>query len=136
MEPEQRPIPAGTLDSVIGIEGYEVDAEGIGRARMAVVDAVRQPYGIVHGGAYATLAESICSRATFESVGPESIAMGQSNDTTFLRPLAEGVVHALATPRHRGRTSWVWDVEMSDAGGRLCAISRMLIAVRPAERPQ
>lgn len=136
MEPEQRPIPAGTLDSVIGIEGYEVDAEGIGRARMAVVDAVRQPYGIVHGGAYATLAESICSRATYESVGPESIAMGQSNDTTFLRPLAEGVVHALATPRHRGRTSWVWDVEMSDAGGRLCAISRMIIAVRPAERPQ
>ena len=64
---------------------------------------------------------------------PENIALGQSNETTFLRPATEGVVEAVATARHRGRTSWVWDVEMSDSSGRLCALTRMLIAVRPKE---
>jgi 1,4-dihydroxy-2-naphthoyl-CoA hydrolase len=98
---------------------------------MPVSDAIKQPFGIVHGGAFASLAESVCSRATYESVGPESIAMGQANETTFLRPATAGVVEAVATARHRGRTSWVWDVEMSDSDGRLCALTRMLIAVRP-----
>ncbi len=52
----------------------------------------RQPMGIVHGGTYAALAESLCSIATYSAVSPESIAMGQSNSTSFLRPVAEGTV--------------------------------------------
>ncbi len=96
-----------------------------------MTDSIRQPFGIVHGGAYASLAESLCSRATFEAVGPENIALGQSNDTKFLRPCSSGTVSAVATARHRGRTSWVWDVEMSDDEGRLLALTRMTIAVRP-----
>ncbi len=130
MEGRTRENPV-SLDTTMGFEGFVFDGEGSARARMPVVDAVRQPFGIVHGGAYASLAESLCSRATYEAVGPDNIALGQSNDTTFLRPVSDGVVHALATARHRGRTSWVWDVEMSDGEGRVCALSRMLIAVRP-----
>ena len=136
MTPPPPPEPETHLETVLGIEGFEFDGESTARARMPVSDAVRQPFGIVHGGAFASLAESVCSRATYEAVGPENIALGQSNETTFLRPATEGVVQALATARHRGRTSWVWDVEMSDSDGRLCALTRMLIAVRPMpERP-
>ena len=59
------------------------------------------------------------------------VAMGQSNDTIFLRSIGEGTITATATTRHRGRTTWVWDVEMTDDEGRVCALSRMTIAVRP-----
>jgi len=134
MEGGEGPISAKSLDATLGFEGFEFDDERTARARMPVSDAVRQPFGIVHGGALASLAESLCSRATYEAVGPESVALGQSTDTTFLRPISDGVVHAVATARHRGRTSWVWDVEMSDDEERVCALSRMIIAVRPRER--
>ena len=83
-------------------------------------DHVRQPFGIVHGGVYAALAESMCSAATWLAVrGDGMAAMGQSNSATFLRPITEGHVNAVARPRHRGRTTWVWDVEMSDDEGAL-----------------
>ena len=48
--------------------------------------------------------------------------MGQSNHTSFLRPVSEGTVHADGRRRHRGRTTWVWDVEFTDDEGRLCAL--------------
>ncbi len=59
------------------------------------------------------------------------MAMGLSNNTSFLRPITEGIVHALATRMHRGRTTWVWDVRFSDDADRTCAVTRMTIAVRP-----
>jgi uncharacterized protein (TIGR00369 family) len=54
-----------------------------------------------------------------------------SNNSTFLRSIQEGTIHATARRVHRGRTTWVWDVELTDDAGRLCAISRVTIAVRP-----
>jgi uncharacterized protein (TIGR00369 family) len=60
------------------------------------------------------------------------VAMGQSNQASFLRPVSSGTVHAVATARHRGRTTWIWDCELTDDDGRLCALVRMTIAVRPA----
>jgi 1,4-dihydroxy-2-naphthoyl-CoA hydrolase len=59
------------------------------------------------------------------------MAQGMSNQTNFLRPITEGTVHAVARRRHRGRTTWVWEVDMTDDAGRLCAIVRMTVAVRP-----
>ena len=61
--------------------------------------------------------------------------MGLSNQTSFLRPITEGTIHAVALPRHRGRTTWVWEVEITDDDGRLCALVRMTIAIRPARPP-
>ena len=124
-----------TLETSLGLDGYVREAEDLARMRLTVSDRVRQPFGIVHGGAFAALAESLCSRATYEAVGPDNGAFGQVNDTAFLRPVSSGVVEGVARARHRGRTSWVWDVEMSDEQGRLCAITRMVIAIRPIERP-
>jgi 1,4-dihydroxy-2-naphthoyl-CoA hydrolase len=125
------------MDSAIGFEHLEADG-GRALGRFEITDNVRQPYGIVHGGAYAAAAESLASAATFMAVSGEGmLAMGQSNHTSFLRPVSEGTIHAEGTARHRGRTSWVWEVEFKDDEGRLCALSRVTMAVRPgsAERP-
>lgn len=121
----------GTLDGVLGFEFLEIgDQEA--RARFSVAAHHRQPIGIVHGGTYAALAESLCSIATFSTVSPEFVAMGQSNATSFLRPVSEGTIEATARRRHRGRTTWVWDVDFADEQGRLCATTRVTMAVRPA----
>jgi uncharacterized protein (TIGR00369 family) len=121
----------GTLDAALGFELLEATDE-VARARFAVTDKVIQPFGLVHGGAYAALAESLTSMATFAAVAADgNMATGQSNNSSFLRPVTEGTVHAVARALHRGRTSWVWDVEFRDDEGRLAAITRMTIAVRP-----
>ena len=124
--------PPGTLDDVLGFELLELTGDSC-RGRFEVEQRVQQPFGLVHGGAYAALAETMASWATVAAVGPDgNIAVGMSNSTTFLRPVTSGQVHADATPRHRGRTTWVWDVEFNDDEGRLCAVSRVTLAVRPA----
>ncbi len=118
--------------SALGFELTEAGEE-LARGHFEVTDRVRQPMGIVHGGAYAAMAETLASAATYRSVsGDGRIAMGQSNHTSFLRPVAEGTVHAEGRRRHRGRTSWVWEVDFTDDEGRLCAITRVTMAVRPA----
>jgi 1,4-dihydroxy-2-naphthoyl-CoA hydrolase len=105
------------------------------RAQATVRDELKQPAGLVHGGVYAAMAESMASVATALAVFEQGdIAMGQSNSTSFLRPITTGVIHALGTRLHRGRSTWVWDVRFSDEQDRTCAVTRMTIAVRP--RPQ
>ena len=116
----------------IGVEWLDLGPDDA-RARIAIEPRHLQPFGIVHGGVFASLAESLASAATSGVVREDGmVAMGQSNDTTFLRPILGGHANASATPRHRGRTTWVWDVEITDDEGRPCALSRMTIAVRPA----
>ena len=123
--------PSSPFDDHIGTEWLELGDE-VARGRIAVQDHHKQPLGLVHGGVYATLAESLCSAATYGAVSQEGmVSMGQSNSTTFLRPITEGHVNALARRRHAGRTTWVWDVEITDDEGRLCAMVRMTTAVRP-----
>jgi 1,4-dihydroxy-2-naphthoyl-CoA hydrolase len=123
------------FDQHVGTEWLDIGPEEA-RGRIAVADRHKQPHGVVHGGVYATLAESLCSAATSRAIGPEGkVALGQSNSTTFLRPISDGHVNAVARPRHRGTTTWVWDVEISDDDGRLCALVRMTAAIRPARAP-
>ncbi|HZL49221.1 MAG TPA: PaaI family thioesterase [Solirubrobacteraceae bacterium] len=108
-------------------------ADGEVRARVELRDDLKQPMGLLHGGVYASIAESLASLATALGVLERGeTAMGLSNSTSFLRPVTEGAVHAHATRLHRGRTTWVWDVRFSDDAGRVCAVTRMTIAVRPA----
>lgn len=124
--------PPGTLDDVLGFELLELTPERC-RARFAVEKRVQQPFGLVHGGAYAALAESMVSISTNLTVMEKgNIAVGQSNTTQFFRPVTEGQVHAEGKPIHRGRSSWVWDVRFTDDEDRLCAASRVTVAVRPA----
>ncbi|HYN91249.1 MAG TPA: PaaI family thioesterase [Thermoleophilaceae bacterium] len=136
MDSPVRTYPApGTLDDVLGFEMLETSPERC-RARFPVEQRVKQPRGLVHGGAYAALAESMVSTTTHLAVeGDGNFAVGQSNNTSFFRPATEGFVHAEGTPVHRGRTSWVWDVRFTDDEDRLCAVSRVTLAVRPARAP-
>jgi 1,4-dihydroxy-2-naphthoyl-CoA hydrolase len=101
------------------------------RARVPVRDELLQPAGLVHGGVFASIAESIASMGTWWAVHDDGkVAMGLSNQTSFLRPITEGTIHALARRRHRGRSTWVWEVDITDDDGRLCALVRMTVAVR------
>jgi uncharacterized protein (TIGR00369 family) len=119
------------FDRLYGLELLSVSDTEV-RAQLKVRDELKQPMGLVHGGVYASMAESIASLATALAVAEQGAsAVGLANSTSFLRPVTDGTVHALARRMHRGRTTWVWDVVFSDDEGRACALTRMTIAVRP-----
>jgi 1,4-dihydroxy-2-naphthoyl-CoA hydrolase len=118
------------FDRLYGLELTEVADDRVS-GRVAVRDELKQPYGLIHGGVYASIAESLASLGTGVVVAREGkVAMGLSNNTSFLRPITQGTIQAVAIRRHRGRSTWVWEVEMSDDQGRLCVLSRMTVAVR------
>jgi uncharacterized protein (TIGR00369 family) len=131
-EPERRRLAIEeTFVGRIGLEVDDLEEVGVRTARLAVVPGVCQPMGIVHGGVYAAIAETLASMGTADGVIElGNIPLGMSNNTSFLRPVSEGYVHARAEAFHRGRMSWVWDVEMRNDEGKLCATSRVTIAVR------
>jgi 1,4-dihydroxy-2-naphthoyl-CoA hydrolase len=119
------------FDRLYGLELLEYSDTEV-TAQVQIRDELKQPAGLVHGGVYASIAESMASLATALAVMDEgATAMGLSNNTSFLRPVTEGTVHAKATRLHRGRTTWVWDVRFADDADHTCAITRMTIAVRP-----
>jgi 1,4-dihydroxy-2-naphthoyl-CoA hydrolase len=119
------------FDGLYGLELLDLSDTEV-HAQVTVRDELKQGMGLVHGGVYAAMAESMASVATVVGVRAQGeMAMGLSNNTSFLRPVTEGVVHAHATRVHRGRTTWVWDVRFSDDADRTCAVTRMTIAVRP-----
>jgi 1,4-dihydroxy-2-naphthoyl-CoA hydrolase len=121
-----------TLDRTLGIEVLERDSDSV-RGRMPVSDRVLQPYGVVHGGALLALAETLASIGTALAVREEGkIAMGQELSASYLRPISEGDVNAIARVRRKGRTAWNWEVELTDNEGRLCTLVRLTIAVRDA----
>jgi uncharacterized protein (TIGR00369 family) len=127
---QQEDLPPGFAEE-IGIEWTDFDPEGA-HARLAVEQRHLQPNGVVHGGVYASVAESLASAATYHAVkGNGDVAFGMANNTSFLRPITDGHVNATARARQRGRTTWVWDVELTDDEGRVCALCRMTVAVRP-----
>jgi len=125
--------PSGGFDALYGLELVVADGETV-RGTVQVRDELKQPAGLVHGGVYASIAETLASIGTAVQVIPEGkVAMGLANSTSFMRPITTGAIHAEAQVLHRGRTTWVWDVRMSDDQGRLCAITRMTVAVRDGD---
>src|SRR5436309_1794907 len=89
------------------------------RARVPVTDALKQPLGLVHGGVFASIADALAVGATDKAL------RALSNQASFLRPVTGGAIHALARRRHQGRTTAVWEVDIQDDGGRLCALVRV-----------
>jgi uncharacterized protein (TIGR00369 family) len=120
------------FDGLYGLEIHTISDEEV-TAQVPVRDELRQPAGLVHGGVFAAIAESMTSIGTWRAVQADGrVAQGLSNQTSFLRPIVGGTIHAVARRRHRGRTTWVWEVEITDDEQRLCALVRMTIAVRDA----
>ena len=128
---EGRFTTSSGFDAFYGLELLELGAQRA-RGRLRVRPEHLQPFGLLHGGLYASIAEGLASFSTASVVLDRGFgASGLSNHTSFLRPVTAGTVHALASCKHAGRTTWVWEIEMTDDAGRLCAISRVTIAIRP-----
>ena len=124
-------FPKETLHSTLGIELTE-HGDGFVKGQVPVTDRVKQELGLVHGGVYAAMAEGLCSFGTWLARRDEGmIVSGQQNDTSFLRPVFEGTVRADCRAKHRGRSTWVWECEFTNDEGKLVALSRVTIAVRP-----
>ena len=109
---------------------------GAVRGRSAVRDEIKQPAGLVHGGVYAAIAESLATNGTAPPCSPgRQYGDGPVQPDQLPAPdHARASINAVARARHRGRTTWVWEVELTDDDGRLCALTRVTVAVRPSGR--
>jgi 1,4-dihydroxy-2-naphthoyl-CoA hydrolase len=90
-----------------------------------VTPDLHQPFGLVHGGVYATLAETAASVGASLWFGDRGKVVGVSNHTDFLRAVRRGELRAEATPLSRGRTTQLWQVEIADEQGRLIAHAKV-----------
>jgi 1,4-dihydroxy-2-naphthoyl-CoA hydrolase len=135
LQPAPDRAPPG-FDALYGMEDLQTDGDRAS-ARVRIDDRHLQPFGIVHGGVYAALAESVASMGTWEGTGRAKFVAGLSNVSNFLRPANAGdTLTATAVARHRGRTTWVWEVDVRDQHDRTCALVRVTIAVRELQPPR
>jgi len=131
---DEAQVKPAHFDELVGTEWLSDDPDDA-RVRLRIRDELRQPFGLLHGGVMSTLIESICSRATAGAVYDQGMAaMGQSISVSFVRPVTEGGVEVRAQARHRGRTTWLWQAEVLNDDGKVCALAQMTIAVR--RRPE
>lgn len=97
---------------------------------MPVGPKTRQPAGILHGGASVVLAETAASLATLINIDPNRfVPVGMEINANHIRSKTDGIVTATATPYHKGRTTMVWDIKLTDEDGKLVCISRCTMAV-------
>jgi 1,4-dihydroxy-2-naphthoyl-CoA hydrolase len=133
MSPDEPDV--SPFSRLLGIEWLSNDPDEA-RARIEVRDDLKQPYGYLHGGVIMSVIDELCSRSTVMQVLIDGkVALGQSLDVSLLRSVPDGSVTVTARARHRGKSSWVWDVEATDDKDRLCALARSTIAVRQLEAP-
>lgn len=119
-------------DTILGVLGIEIVEMTKDRAiaTMPVHDATHQPFGILHGGASVVLAETVASMATWNLIDQENeIAVGLEINANHIRSKKDGIVTAIATPLHQGRTTMVWDIKIVDEEERLICVSRCTMAI-------
>lgn len=132
MTPEEPLSSDGGFEQRYGLVITEL-RDGQANGRVEVRDELKQPAGLVHGGVYAAIAESLATAGTNWALAARgNVAAGFSTQTSFLRPITTGTIHAAARARHRGRTTWVWEVEIADDTGRVCVLTRATVTVAPA----
>ncbi|MCM3123905.1 hotdog fold thioesterase [Mesobacillus sp. AQ2] len=118
-----------TLLGSLGIEVTELQ-KGKVVATMPVDERTRQPFGLLHGGASVALAETVASVGAFELVDKENeVVVGLEINANHIRAKRDGVVTALGTVLHQGKTTMVWDIKITDEDDNLVCISRCTIAV-------
>lgn len=97
---------------------------------MPVDERTHQPYGMLHGGASAALAESAASLGGWLNVDQKTEGVvGLELNANHIRPKRQGVVTATAVPLHRGRSTMVWEIRITDESDRLICTSRCTLAV-------
>ncbi|PZF84326.1 PaaI family thioesterase [Jiangella anatolica] len=124
-------LPSSSLDSRMGIEYLETSAERV-VARMPV-EGNTQPFGLLHGGASAVLAESVGSVAANLHGAPDRYAVGVDLNATHHRGVRSGHVTAVATPAHLGRSSASYEVVITDDEDRRVCTARLTCFLIPIE---
>jgi 1,4-dihydroxy-2-naphthoyl-CoA hydrolase len=118
-----------TLSGFLDMEFVAVSAEQL-IMRMPVTDKVKQPFGIVHGGATVALCETVASIGTYLGIDRDRFyTVGLEINCNHIRQTRTGHLTATARPVHRGRATWVWEIHVRNDDGQLAAISRCTMAV-------
>jgi 1,4-dihydroxy-2-naphthoyl-CoA hydrolase len=118
-----------TMDGVMGIHYESITDEEV-VAKIPVHNGIRQEMGLVNGGAYTAVGESLASIPTLIAAHREGkTAVGMNNYATFLRPVREGTLHAHARRVAVLGRAWLWDIDFRDDAGELCAIVRVTVAI-------
>ncbi|BBX92412.1 PaaI family thioesterase [Mycolicibacterium boenickei] len=118
-------IPEGLgkgFDTELGLTYLELTPDG-GRAQLTIHDKLLQPWGIVHGGVYCSIVESLASVSghIWLSANGGGTVVGVNNNTDFLRAIGSGTVTAVSEPIHRGRRQQLWLITITDEAGKLVA---------------
>jgi len=122
---------ARTFEGFLDLDWLELEPESV-HVQFRVRENLKQPLGLLHGGVYAGVAETIASIATVANVWRDGfIGSGLSNYASFLRPITEGVVDVRARLRGHDDREWTWGHEFRDERDNLCALVDVTIAVRP-----
>jgi 1,4-dihydroxy-2-naphthoyl-CoA hydrolase len=123
----------GTIHESLGIRALEASPDRV-VLEMEVGPRVHQPFGLLHGGASAVIAESAASLGAYLSVAERGErAVGIELNISHLHAKRSGVVRASATPVRKGRTFQVWTIELTDEEQRAIALARCTVAIRRAE---
>ncbi len=119
-------LSGGFLDN-LGMTVTHADGDGM-VATITVGPGMHQPYGIVHGGVYCSIVETLGSVGGAMWWGNRGNVVGVSNNTNFIRAVRSGTLEARATPIQRGRSQQLWSVDISDEQGRLVATGQVRLA--------
>ena len=120
---------AENMISLLGIEFFEAGADFL-RARMPVDKRTLQPFGLLHGGASVTLAETMGSTASMLCVDMQkNVIVGLEINANHVRAVRDGWVIGTVRPLHVGRTTHLWDIRIENEEGKLVCISRLTAAV-------
>lgn len=125
----------GTMQETIGLAFTEVGDDYL-VAEMPVDSRTKQPYGLLHGGASAVLAESLGSMASnMLFAASDQECLGIEISASHLKAVRDGKVIGRTTPIHIGKTLHVWEIRITDPVGALVCISRLTVLVRPRRVP-
>lgn len=122
------------FDSEMGLQFLELTPDG-GTARLEITDKLLQPWGIVHGGVYCAVIESLASVSgqVWLSENGEGHVVGVNNNTDFLRAISTGTVTAVSVPIHRGRRQQLWLITITDDNERVVARGQVRLQNLPPE---
>ena len=121
-----------TFEGFLDLDWLELTLESA-HVQFKVRENLKQPLGLLHGGIYAAVAETVASVATVNNVWRDGfVGSGLSNYASFLRPVTDGLVDVRAGLRGHDDREWLWNHEFRDERENLCALVEVTIAVRPA----
>jgi 1,4-dihydroxy-2-naphthoyl-CoA hydrolase len=126
---ELNDLGRGTMAENLGMQFTEIGEDFL-KLQMTVDHRSKQPYGLLHGGASAAMAETIGSVASSMCINNEKqICVGMEINCNHLRGVRDGVITATAKPLHIGASSHVWDIKIEDENQKLVCVSRLTVAV-------